>query len=324
MHPSPRGGRRALPAVAALLSVAAAACGSSSGGSGGGASQSTPIALVQVENAPEARPQSGLQQAAVVYEYVTEGGISRFSALFTSPPPGRIGPVRSARLVTIHLASTYGAVIVYSGASTAVQQALDSSNLPHVDEKAAHGDLFRIGGRSAPHNLFTDGDHLGDLLSHYKGQASPVTLWSRSAAAPAGPGKAVSQFTDPVSDRESPSFSWDASASGWRRSEPDTGNFVDAGSGAPVTPATVIVQQVQVTQTADVEDVNGAHGVDHTLTGNGSAQVFTAGREYDASWTQGADGPPSFSLPGGQPAPIAQGLVWICLVATGKTATATG
>jgi DUF3048 family protein len=45
--------------------------------------------LVQVENISAARPQSGLQNAALVYEYVTEGGISRFSAIYTFAPSGR-------------------------------------------------------------------------------------------------------------------------------------------------------------------------------------------------------------------------------------------
>src|SRR6266566_7496793 len=74
--------------------------------------------LVKVENLPAARPQSGLQDAAIVYEYVTEGGIGRFSVIYTSPPKGRVGPIRSARLVTISLAKIYGAALVYSGGST--------------------------------------------------------------------------------------------------------------------------------------------------------------------------------------------------------------
>jgi hypothetical protein len=125
----------------------------------------------------------------------------------------------------------------------------------------------------------------------------------------------------PFSDSERPTYTWDAAAAGWRRSEPDTGSFVDASSHSPVTAATVIVQQVDETQTSDVEDVNGAHGLDISVNGSGPAQVFTGGREYDATWSQPASGPPSFQLSGGGAAPIAGGLVWICLVARGTTAS---
>lgn len=311
------------PVVGTIALLLLCACGSSSpspstsgGGSSGGAD--SPPALVQVENDPSARPQWGLQQATVVYEYLTEGGITRFSVLYTAPPSGRVGPVRSARRVTIHLAQVYGAVIVYSGASTPVQQALDASNLPHVDEPASRGDLFRIGARPAPHNLVSDGAHLGDLLQRYHATtALPPSLWARSTATPAAQGNAVTSFTVALSDSEKPVYTWDSGAAGWRRDEPGTGPFLDAASHAPVTAATVIVQEVDERETSDVEDVNGAHGLDITVTGSGPAQVYTAGREYDATWTQPSSGPPSFTLAGGAAAPIAGGLVWICLVARG-------
>ncbi|MGL4482648.1 MAG: DUF3048 domain-containing protein, partial [Lactococcus garvieae] len=41
-----------------------------------------PITAVMVENSPEARPQSGLKDAGVVFEAVAEGGITRFVALY--------------------------------------------------------------------------------------------------------------------------------------------------------------------------------------------------------------------------------------------------
>jgi DUF3048 family protein len=306
------------------------ACGGSpqpnSGSSNASPGNALIPALVQVENISAARPQWGLQQASTVYEYVTEGGITRFSVLYTSAPNSRVGPVRSARLVTIRLARIYGALVVYSGASTAVQHALDASMLPHVDEKASAGDLFRIGDRQVPHNLVTDGDHLSDLMRRYassghSGAASSAS-WPRTTAAPASAGTPVTRFTVPFSDQERPVFTWDAAAKAWSRQEAGTGSFVDAQTHAPVEAATVVVQQVSIEQTADVEDVNGAHGVDLVLSGSGAAQVFTAGREYDASWSQPEAGPPSLTLQGGGAAPVSPGLVWVCLVATGSPAVA--
>src|SRR6202011_3073807 len=43
-----------------------------------GQSLTRPALWVKIENTPEARPQTGLSQADVVYEQVTEGGITRF------------------------------------------------------------------------------------------------------------------------------------------------------------------------------------------------------------------------------------------------------
>src|SRR5690242_2158394 len=47
----------------------------------GGASASRPSIAVKIDNAPEARPQSGLDVADVVYEEVVEGGVTRFIAI---------------------------------------------------------------------------------------------------------------------------------------------------------------------------------------------------------------------------------------------------
>jgi Protein of unknown function (DUF3048) N-terminal domain/Protein of unknown function (DUF3048) C-terminal domain len=52
-------------------------------------------ALIQVPNDPGAWDQSGLQSADMVFEYATEGGIPRFTAVFTNVPD-KVGPVRSA------------------------------------------------------------------------------------------------------------------------------------------------------------------------------------------------------------------------------------
>ena len=56
-----------------------------------------PIAIM-VENHPDSRPWSGLDQASVVFEAPVEGGITRFMAIFDSTSTiNEVGPVRSAR-----------------------------------------------------------------------------------------------------------------------------------------------------------------------------------------------------------------------------------
>src|SRR3981189_3409502 len=55
-------------------------------------------AMVQIENSILARPQAGLQQADLVYEYLAEGGITRMTVIYFKPSGSqRIEPVRSAR-----------------------------------------------------------------------------------------------------------------------------------------------------------------------------------------------------------------------------------
>jgi hypothetical protein len=304
-------------ALGALLALSLSGCNATTSTPG---NHPAPL-VIQVENISVARPQSGLQSAAIVYEYVTEGGISRFSALYTSAPSGRVGPIRSARLVTIALARIYGAVVVYSGGSEYINGQIRSAGIPHADENSANGDLFRDATRSAPHNLYSDGSHLSDLASHASAPGVSWSLWQRTPTTSVTGGKPMARATVPVSDTETPTFVYDTAANGWERIEKDTGHFIDANTRAPVIISTLIVQQVNIKSTSEVVDVNGQVGVDHDVTGSGRAQVFTAEREFDATWTQRANGPPAFSTSGGVQLPIAPGLVWICLVATGSSAT---
>jgi hypothetical protein len=76
---------------------------------------------VMVENSLDARPQSGLNAADVVYEVVAEGGITRFLSIFYCQDSEYVGPVRSARIYFIKLLQGYGDYPLYAhvgGAAT--------------------------------------------------------------------------------------------------------------------------------------------------------------------------------------------------------------
>ncbi|MBL8156793.1 MAG: DUF3048 domain-containing protein, partial [Anaerolineae bacterium] len=63
----------------------------------------------------------------VVWEYETEGGVTRFAAIYRSNAPGKIGSVRSARLIDLELIPMYNALLAYSGTSEPIQQLIMAS-----------------------------------------------------------------------------------------------------------------------------------------------------------------------------------------------------
>lgn len=63
---------------------------------------------IMIENHEEARPQSGISSADIVYEVVAEGGITRILAIFYCQDGGVVGPVRSARTYFLDFISEYG------------------------------------------------------------------------------------------------------------------------------------------------------------------------------------------------------------------------
>ena len=112
---------------------------------------------VKIENSPAARPQFGLNSADVVYETISEGGITRFNAIFHSKLPETLGPVRSARLSDLWVVPQYDGLFFYSGASASVNRAVNDAGLPNLSQdRGVAYPYWRSSQRYAPHNLMLD------------------------------------------------------------------------------------------------------------------------------------------------------------------------
>lgn len=116
---------------------------------------------VMVNNHPQARPQSGLTKADLVFEILTEGGVTRFLAVFQSEKPEIIGPVRSARPYYIELAKGLDALYVHHGWSERAKEILESDYVDSLNGLFYDGTLFeRTSERKAPHNSYITFDHI--------------------------------------------------------------------------------------------------------------------------------------------------------------------
>src|SRR5438309_9656590 len=74
-----------------------------------------PAVAVKIENSIDARPQTGLNSADMVWEEVVEGGITRYVAVFQSTLPPTIGPVRSIRPMDPAIAGPLHGLMVFAG-----------------------------------------------------------------------------------------------------------------------------------------------------------------------------------------------------------------
>jgi hypothetical protein len=63
------------------------------------------------------RPQAGLSDADIVWEYEVEGGVTRFAAIYRSHGATHVGSVRSGRLLDLELVPMYNALLAYSGSN---------------------------------------------------------------------------------------------------------------------------------------------------------------------------------------------------------------
>jgi len=92
-----------------------------------------PVA-VMINNAKIALPQYGLSSADIIYEAVTEGGITRLMALYSDINDiGRVGPVRSARHQFVELMLPLNAIYVHIGSSISANKLLNAYSYQDID-----------------------------------------------------------------------------------------------------------------------------------------------------------------------------------------------
>ena len=113
------------------------------------------VLAFKIDNNLNARPQSGLQEADSVVELLVEGGMTRFLAFFLDNTSKYLGPLRSARPTDPTVIRPYEGTLVVSGATGGLIPDIVDLGVPVLEEINAPA-MFRIGSRSAPHNLYVD------------------------------------------------------------------------------------------------------------------------------------------------------------------------
>jgi hypothetical protein len=270
-------------------------------------------ALLQVENAPESRPHAGLQAANIVFEYLTEGGITRFTVVFFDPRGGqKVGPDRSARLVALRLVKSYRGVLFYSGASDYVLGKIWDSKTPNLDDRSDGGRYFsRDGSRQPPHNLFTTPDQLAQGVQK---SGARITYTLPAPAEPVSQGPAVSKLSFDQTFAHHVDYTYDPGSKTYQY-KTDTGLETDAANGnQPLKISNVVVLRVPHHGAGYTEDVRGEEGIDFDLQGQGKAAVYTRGQEFDATWDLSQPDQPLRLLGAdGKDLPLPQGLTWVHL-----------
>jgi len=130
------------------------------------------VAAVMIDNYPiDARPQSGLFDADVVYEVEAEGGITRYMALYLAGNPKKVGPVRSARTYFVDLARPYDPFFAHGGQNNDTIDKLKNlraGGFADMDEILGTAQAFwRDDARDMPHNLYTSVERMRKTAPTY-------------------------------------------------------------------------------------------------------------------------------------------------------------
>lgn len=276
-----------------------------------------PVTGIMIENSHDARPQSGLQDAGVVYEAIAEAGITRFLALFQDAQPQYIGPVRSLRPYYINYAAPFQASIVHVGGSPEALAKVTSGGYRNLDEFANGGAFWRTSTHYAPHNVYTSFAKL-DALNQQKGfTTSLYTSWPRKADKKlAVPTARTMDFTISSADFYV-HYEYDVASNSYLRSEGGSPHMdlvsADDKTGVRLRPKVVIA--IVVPQSQGALDASGAYYTDYDDTGSGSAYVFEDGGVSVGAWTKTSETDQiEFTDSAGTPIKLDAGQTWITLV----------
>lgn len=273
-----------------------------------------PVTAIMIENSPDARPQSGLTEADMVYEAIAEGGITRFMAVYQESQPQYIGPVRSSRPYYLDFALPLEASYGHVGGSPQALQDIKTLGVRDIDQFFNADTYWRITERYAPHNVYTSFEKL-DKLNQAKGYTtSNFTGFNRKPDVPQTPTARIIDFaiSGPL---YSPRFEYNVATNSYKRSQ-DGKPHTDAKSGKQIEPKVVIGLVVN-----NGSDGDGYHST-YTTTGSGTAYIFQDGVVTEANWSkQDRKSPLVLKDKNGLPIKLNSGQTWVSLVGTSSDIT---
>ena len=287
-----------------------------------GATASRPSIAVKIDNAPEARPQSGLESADIVYEEVVEGGVTRFIAVFHSTAPGGsglAGPVRSVRPMDPNVLSAYHGLVAYSGGIPAFVALLRKAPVQDVDVDVATDAYTWDHSRAAPHNEYVSPERLWPKAKGANAEPPKAMFEYRAAGEPFGDADAH-HVVIPYSPRQTSVYDWDAASGSWKRTSNGTPHMT--ASGTQIAPQNLVVEFVTM-HTLDYVDQSGTKVVESTVVGSGDAWMFSAGRATKGHWSKDTPSAPTkFSDSAGNTVKLTAGRTWVHFAPVGTPVTA--
>lgn len=133
---------------------------------------------LMIENHPDARPQSGLNKAKLVWEAPVEGGITRFMAVYDGTEGvSEIGPVRSARPYYLDWVKELDAAYGHVGGSPEALTLISTYKILDFNQFFNDKYYWRSSRRLAPHNVYTSSELLARLKKDRKLSLSQDDSW---------------------------------------------------------------------------------------------------------------------------------------------------
>lgn len=248
--------------------------------------------MVTIENASGARPQTGINNADIIYEFPVEATITRFLCIYNDTLPKVVGPVRSARYYFLYCQQEWDCVYLHFGGagendSISVYNPKFNWIRVRIDGIKGKYDEFywRSTERKAPHNVYTDLTYVKEKYASFKSNRS--YFWPH-ADSPSTSEVSATKIHIPFESNKSHNveFFYDPKTNLYTRYEngelftsyetTDKGTVVSEA----VTTSNIVVQYVPM----DTLHTTKYYRRVIDLIGKGKAEYFINGKYIKGSW----------------------------------------
>ncbi|MBD8079491.1 DUF3048 domain-containing protein [Cellulosimicrobium arenosum] len=274
-----------------------------------------PALAVKIENAPQARPQTGLEQADVVWEEVVEGGITRFLAVYHSQEPALVGPVRSVRPTDPQLVAPLHGVLAYTGGQAPFITEVGAAGVQSVIMDAGDGGFEKTPRRRAPHNVY---GRLADFWAQADDDRTSPPPAPLVFAREPGRGTATTTGADApalvaaLTFASTARWDWSGEEGAYLRSEGDTPAV--SADGVRLGAENVVLVRVPMVNTS-FKDPAGVPVPETRVVGSGDGVLASGGKQVAVTWAKDdVDAPLVLTGPDDEPVALEPGRTWIELV----------
>jgi len=295
-----------------------------------------PMAVI-VNNHSRALPQSGLSDAELIYEVLSEGNITRLVAVFHRLEAEMIGPVRSARDYFVDFALDVDGVFIHHGGSPSGYARLRNLGIDRLDGMQHETTVFwrdperwRVPAMRE-HSSYTGAEQLEAGIARVgirrnrrenDGMGFDFNFdelpFDRLARATGGDFRTAYELTVPFSAGYPRRFVYNPALQKFAVYNVH-GAHIDKNNGEQAHVANVLIQSVRM-RTIDAE---GRREV--TTVGSGAGYLATRGGIVTVRWARDSHTTPTrWYFINGQPLQLTPGQTWICVLHEGAVVDVVG
>ena len=288
---------------------------------------------VMIPNDKSALPQYNISKADILYECLVEGELTRLMAIYGDwTNLERVGNIRSCRDYFVYWAFEWDAIYCHAGGPFYIDEVIGRPDTQNINALVApQGVFYRSSDRSAPQNLYLDGEdilaeatRLGYDLSPRDNYTNKTHFQFASATKPNNLEEYSNAVTATKIDLEAAypiTGTWfeynEEDGLYYRYQKPSNGAHVDAATDSQLAFKNVLIQFTYHEQ----RDENGYLAFQCIDTSK-DGWLFTNGKGVHVNWKKTSDyGATRYYDDNGKEVQLNTGKTMICIVQDGDTFT---